>query len=74
MLQKEHTNGINPIEKIVTFRGLLDYKKPVTHYWPEFGVNCKESITVETLLSHQVNDFNYIYIDCKKQTDPGEGG
>ena len=52
----------------------MDYKKPVTHYWPEFGVNGKESVTVETLLSHQVNDFNYIYIDCKKQTDPGEGG
>ena len=25
------------------------------HYWPEFGVNGKESVTVETLLSHQVD-------------------
>ena len=37
------------------YRGLLEYKQLVTHYWPEFGANGKESITVETLLSHQVS-------------------
>ena len=37
------------------YRGLLDYKQLVTHYWPEFGANGKESITVDTLLSHQVS-------------------
>jgi CubicO group peptidase (beta-lactamase class C family) len=34
-------------------RGLIDYTAPVASYWPEFGVNGKEAITVETLLSHR---------------------
>ncbi|MRH89424.1 serine hydrolase [Nocardia sp. SYP-A9097] len=34
-------------------RGLLDYEAPVAKYWPEFGVNGKESITVHQLLDHQ---------------------
>ncbi|XP_069121987.1 beta-lactamase domain-containing protein 2-like [Argopecten irradians] len=34
-------------------RGHLDYQKLVSHYWPGFGKNGKENITVEMLLSHQ---------------------
>ncbi|KAK3611812.1 hypothetical protein CHS0354_040482 [Potamilus streckersoni] len=34
-------------------KGLLDYKKPVSHYWPEFAQNGKDNITVEMLVSHQ---------------------
>ncbi len=34
-------------------RGLLDYDAPVTKYWPAFGQNGKERITVATALSHQ---------------------
>lgn len=34
-------------------RGLLDYKKEVHKYWPEFAQNGKSNITVEMLLSHQ---------------------
>ncbi|PVD30184.1 hypothetical protein C0Q70_09446 [Pomacea canaliculata] len=34
-------------------KGLLDYKKEVYKYWPEFAQNGKSSITVEMLLSHQ---------------------
>ncbi len=33
--------------------GLIDYDAPVARYWPEFGCNGKESITVRQLLSHQ---------------------
>ncbi|XP_062592541.1 beta-lactamase domain-containing protein 2-like, partial [Saccostrea cucullata] len=33
--------------------GYLDYKKRVSYYWPEFGKNGKENITVDMLLSHQ---------------------
>jgi CubicO group peptidase (beta-lactamase class C family) len=33
--------------------GLIDYAAPVSRYWPEFGVEGKEGITVETLLSHR---------------------
>ncbi|XP_071851272.1 beta-lactamase domain-containing protein 2-like [Apostichopus japonicus] len=35
-------------------RGLLDFKKTVAHYWPEFAQNGKERITVEQLLEHEL--------------------
>ncbi|VDK71732.1 unnamed protein product [Litomosoides sigmodontis] len=34
-------------------RGLAAYEDLVTKYWPEFGQNDKENITIEMLLSHQ---------------------
>ena len=34
-------------------QGMLDYEKPVAHYWPEFSENGKEAITVAEALSHQ---------------------
>ncbi|KAL4217717.1 hypothetical protein ACF0H5_022458 [Mactra antiquata] len=34
-------------------KGLLDYKRLVMDYWPEFGQNGKDNVTVEMLLSHQ---------------------
>jgi CubicO group peptidase (beta-lactamase class C family) len=34
-------------------RGCLDYEERVTAYWPEFGQNGKEKITVRQLISHQ---------------------
>lgn len=34
-------------------RGHLDFKKPVSHYWPEFSQHGKELITVEQLLEHE---------------------
>jgi len=34
-------------------RGLLDYDKPVAHYWPEFAQGGKADITVRTLLNHR---------------------
>ena len=34
-------------------RGLLDYEAPVAKYWPEFGKNGKDKISVRMLLSHQ---------------------
>jgi len=33
--------------------GKVDYDKPVTSYWPEFGENGKESITVRQLVNHR---------------------
>ncbi|XP_072174856.1 beta-lactamase domain-containing protein 2-like isoform X4 [Diadema setosum] len=38
-------------------RGLVEYDKPVAHYWPEFAQNGKENITVEQLMEHKV--FHY---------------
>ncbi|MGZ5971109.1 MAG: alpha/beta fold hydrolase [Polyangiales bacterium] len=34
-------------------RGLLDWEAPVASYWPEFGRNGKERITVRALFQHQ---------------------
>ncbi len=34
-------------------RGLFDYDEKVSTYWPEFGQNGKEDVTVRQLLSHQ---------------------
>jgi CubicO group peptidase (beta-lactamase class C family) len=33
--------------------GLLDYNEKVNFYWPEFGKNGKENITVEQLITHK---------------------
>jgi CubicO group peptidase (beta-lactamase class C family) len=38
---------------LLNSRRLLDYDARVTKYWPEFGQNGKEKITVAQLLSHQ---------------------
>jgi len=38
---------------ILATDGLIDYDAPVAEYWPEFGCNGKEEITVRQLLSHQ---------------------
>ncbi len=34
-------------------RGLLDYKKPVATYWPEFAQHGKENITVSDVMRHR---------------------
>ncbi len=34
-------------------RGLLDYDTPVAAYWPEFGANGKDDITVRDVLRHR---------------------
>lgn len=34
-------------------RGLIDYDAPIARYWPEFGANGKEGITVRQVLSHR---------------------
>ncbi|XP_052798715.1 beta-lactamase domain-containing protein 2-like isoform X2 [Mya arenaria] len=34
-------------------RGLLDYQKPVSRYWPEFAQKGKGAVTVEQLISNQ---------------------
>jgi CubicO group peptidase (beta-lactamase class C family) len=34
-------------------RGLIDYDKPVAAYWPEYGANGKDKVTVRDALSHR---------------------
>jgi CubicO group peptidase (beta-lactamase class C family) len=33
-------------------RGLLDYDQRVSHYWPQFGQNGKQNVTVRDLVQH----------------------
>ena len=48
------TKGVAAITcALAVEKGLLDYEEKVSHYWPEFGCNGKEDITVGMLLSHQ---------------------
>lgn len=35
-------------------RGLVEYERPVAHYWPEFGLHGKERGTVFDALSHRL--------------------
>ena len=54
-------------------RGLLDYDAPVETYWPEFGCNGKEGVSVRTLLNHRLGvvgldtDFPVDDIDQKPE-------
>lgn len=34
-------------------RGLIDYDAPVAEYWPEFGANGKQNITVRQVMRHR---------------------
>lgn len=48
------TKGVSAIlVALFVQKGYLDYNRLVSYYWPEFGKNGKENITVEMLLSHQ---------------------
>ena len=48
------TKGVAAITcALAVEKGLLDYEQKVSHYWPEFGCNGKEDITVGMLVSHQ---------------------
>ena len=38
---------------VANSRGWLDYDERVAHYWPQFGQQGKDSITVRQLLDHQ---------------------
>ncbi|NKB70013.1 MAG: serine hydrolase [Candidatus Latescibacteria bacterium] len=37
---------------ILAERGHIDYEAPVAHYWPEFGAQGKQSVTVVQALNH----------------------
>jgi len=41
------------------FRGFVDYENTISAYWPEFGVNGKDKVTVRELLSEQVQLFTW---------------
>ena len=56
---------------ILVERGLVDYDDPITKYFPDFGQNGKETITVRDCLTHisGLTPDNHIrdYIDCNRE-------
>ena len=40
-------------------QGVLDYRQPVSDYWPEFGAEQKYDTTVDQLLSHQAGLIDF---------------
>ena len=40
-------------------RGLLQYEAKITQYWPEFGTNGKEGITVADVMRHETGLANF---------------
>ena len=52
------TKGLSAMTLAIAHsRGWLDYEQPVSAYWPEFGQQGKERITVRQLLAHQAGLF-----------------
>ena len=52
------TKGLSAMTLAIAHsRGWLDYDELVCKYWPEFGQNGKEDITVRQLLAHQAGLF-----------------
>lgn len=50
------TKGLSALTlAVANARGWLDYEAPVARYWPEFGQNGKEAITVRQLLGHEAS-------------------
>src|SRR5690349_19262742 len=48
------TKGVSAMTlAVANARGWLDYDARVARYWPEFGQNGKEAITVRQLLGHE---------------------
>jgi len=48
------TKGVTSMAlHLLVDRGLVSYEEPVATYWPEFGQNGKENITIRELMTHR---------------------
>lgn len=66
------TKGVaSTLLHVLADRGLIDYHKPVAHYWPEFAQGGKGDITVLHLLCHQAGlfDIRGMIDDASRMTD-----
>lgn len=53
------TKGVtSTLLHILIDQGLADYDDPIAKYWPEFGKNGKETITIRQAMSHQAGLYN----------------
>ena len=55
---------------ILADQGHIEYDKPVTEYWPEFGKHGKEKVTVAQAMSHQAGIYKAPNLeDIENQTN-----
>ena len=50
-------------------RGEVELDRPIAEYWPEFGVNGKDSITLRTVLNHRAGLFSLPASSFARQAD-----
>ncbi|WP_201507990.1 serine hydrolase domain-containing protein [Psychrobacter proteolyticus] len=53
---------------VLVSQQLLDYDKPIAHYWPEFAAKGKDQITLRQAMSHQADLFSIQSIDVDSET------
>lgn len=56
---------------ILVSEGFLDYDTPIVNFWPEFGQNGKESMTLRHILSHQsgLYDIRNLIVQAVEMAD-----
>lgn len=66
------TKGVaSTLLHLLADRGLIEYDKPVCHYWPEFRQNGKDGISIRHLLTHQAGlwDIRNLIDNAMRITD-----
>jgi len=53
---------------VLVSQQLIEYDKPIAHYWPEFAANGKDHITLRQIMSHQADLFSIQSIDVDSET------
>ena len=53
---------------VLVSQQLIEYDKPIAHYWPEFAANGKDQITLRQVMSHQADLFSIQSIDVDSET------
>lgn len=56
---------------ILVSEGLIEYDRPIAHYWPEFAQNQKQKMTLRHILSHQsgLYDIRNTIEDAREMLD-----
>lgn len=66
------TKGVaSTLLHVLAHQGLIDYDKPVGHYWPAFRQGGKGAVSVAHLLTHQAGlyDIRSLIDDASRMTD-----
>ena len=53
---------------VLVSQQLIEYDKPIAHYWPEFAANGKDQMTLRQVMSHQADLFSIQSIDVDSET------